>query len=119
MKQPPAQPSGPDFAHGGEFVEWGEESSSLDEHFPPFIEVARNHIGTDVELVRWSPDDPVAVQITRWWAKQGHAVRRHVGPTPGIKVTTRSRMYRDLGVKIGYVRFNRTRPQVVRDEGVA
>jgi hypothetical protein len=119
MTPPPSKLSGPDFTHGGEFVAWGDEGSALDEHFPNLIEIAAAHIGTDVELVRWSPDDPIADKIGAWWAKQGHAVRRHVGPTTGIKVTTRSRMHRDLGVKIGYVRFNRTRPQVVRDEGVA
>ena len=26
--------NGPDFSHGGEFVDWGNESSTLDEHFP-------------------------------------------------------------------------------------
>jgi hypothetical protein len=108
--------TGPDFTHGGEFVDWGDEGNALDEHFPALIEIASNHIGTDVELVRWSPDDPAATELGRWWAKQGHAVRRHVGPVAGLKVTTRSRTHRDLGVKIGYVRFNRTRPQIVRDE---
>jgi hypothetical protein len=111
--------SGPDFTHGGEFVDWGDENKALDEHFPKLIDVAAEHIGTDVELVRWSPDDPVADKIARWWGNQGRAVRRHVGPVAGIKVVTRSRLHPDLGVKIGYVRFNRTRPAVVRDEGAA
>ena len=104
--------NGPDFSHGGEFIEWGDDA--LDEHFPPQIELARLNIGTDVELVRWSPEDEVAPQIARWWVKQGAAIRRHVGPMAGLKVTARSRKHPDLGVKIGYIRFNRTRPQAVK-----
>lgn len=113
------QTHGPDFTHGGEFVDWGGEGSTIDEHFPPLIDVAGRNIATDVELVRWSPDDPAAPQIARWWAKQGHAIRRYVGPKPGIKVTTRSRVHTDLGVKIGYVRFNRTRLAVLPESTAA
>jgi hypothetical protein len=105
----------PDFTHGGEFIEWPDDAN-LDEHFPPLIDLARLNIGEDVELVRWSPDDALADQYARWWAKQGRAIRRHVGPLTGMKVTARSRMHTDLGVKIAYVRFNRTRPAVIRVE---
>ena len=108
--------NGPDFTHGGEFVDWGNESSTLDEHFPALIELARININVDVELVRWSPDDPLAAQYASWWARQGNAIRRYVGPLQGMKVVARSRVQRDIGAKIGYVRFNRTRPVVVRDE---
>ncbi len=107
---------GPDFTHGGEFVEWGNESNTLDEHFPALIELARSNINVDVELVRWSPDDPLAAQYATWWARQGNAIRRHVGPLIGMKVVTRSRVQRDSGMKIAYVRFNRTRPVVVHAE---
>ena len=115
----PTPSSGPDFSHGGEFIQWDDEASALDEHFPPLIDIAAHNIGADVELVRWSPDDAVADKVAAWWIKQRAAIRRHIGSVPGVKVTTRSRMHQDLGVKIGYVRFNRTRPQVVRDEVVA
>jgi hypothetical protein len=108
--------NGPDFSHGGEFVQWDNESNALDERFPALIELARLNIGVDVELVRWSPDDPLASQYAQWWARQGNAIRRHVGPLAGLKVTARSRVQRTLGMKIAYVRFNRTRPVVVRDE---
>lgn len=105
--------TGPDFSHSGEFVEWGDETNTLDERFVPFVEVARLNIGQDVEMVRWSPDDPIVKQYEQWWARQGRAIKRHVGPLGGLKVTTRSRMHKDLGVKIAYVRFNRTRPSIV------
>jgi hypothetical protein len=113
MSKSTTSSDGPDFSHGGEFIDWGDDNRAIDEHFPALIDIARLNIGTDVELVRWSPDSPIASQLTRWWARQGHAIRRQVGPLVGMKVTTRSRMNRDLGVKIGYVRFNRTRPAVV------
>ena len=93
--------------------------SRLNEHFPPLIDLARLNIGQDVELVRWSPDDPVADQFARWWVKQGRAIRKHVGPLAGMKITARSRMHAELGVKIGYVRFNRVRPAIVRDEAAS
>ena len=102
--------NGPDFSHAGEFIDWGDEAGALDERFLPFIERARANIGQDVELARWSPDDILVTKYEQWWARQGRAIRRHVGPVTGIKVTTRSRMNKDLGVKIAYVRFNRTRP---------
>jgi hypothetical protein len=110
--------SGPDFTHGGQFVDWGDDANTLDDRFVPFVELARLNIGTDVELVRWSPDDPLVRQFEQWWARQGRAIRRHVGPVAGVKVTTRSRLHRDHGVKIAYVRFNRVRPSIVagRDE---
>ena len=111
--------AGPDFTHGGEFVDWGDEAGALDERFVPLIEVARLNIGQDVELVRWTPDDPLVKQYEQWWARQGRAIKRHVGPVAGLKVTTRSRLHRDLGVKVAYVRFNRQRPAIVRDEAAS
>lgn len=107
--------TGPDFSHAGEFIDWGDESGALEERFVPFIDIARANIGQDVELVRWSPDDSIVKQYEQWWARQGRAIKRHVGPVAGLKVTTRSRMHKDLGVKIAYVRFNRTRPVAVRE----
>jgi hypothetical protein len=109
--------NGPDYTHGGEFVDWGDVP--LDERFVPQIELARRNIGTDVELMRWSPDDPVLPEIERMWGKQRDAVRRHVGPLTGMKLTTTSRTHKDLGMKIAYVRFNRTRLAVARDEATA
>jgi hypothetical protein len=103
--------SGPDFSHGGEFIEWPDRTE-LDEHFPAHIDIARLNPAIDVELVRWSPDDPIAAQVQQWWVKQRTAIRRHVGPTPGLKVTIRSRRHAESGAMVGYVRFNRTRPIV-------
>jgi hypothetical protein len=103
---------GPDFTHGGQFIDWPDRTE-LDPHFPPHVEVARLNPGIDVELVRWSPDDPIAPQIQGWWVKQRTAIRRHVGPTPGLKATIRSRRHSETGEMIGYVRFNRTRPVAV------
>jgi hypothetical protein len=108
-----AKSTGPDFSHGGEFIDWGDENNTLEERFTPHIERARQNIGQNVELVRWSPDDPLAKKYEEWWARQGRAIKRHVGPMAALKVTTRSRMHKDLGVKIAYVRFNRTRPVAV------
>ena len=108
-------PNQPDFTHGGEFVIWPDEAE-LDERFPGLLDLARLNIGHSVEMVRWSPDDPLADQFARWWTSQARAARHHVGPLTGMKMTIRSRMHREWGVKIGYVRFNRVRPAVVRDE---
>lgn len=109
--------NGPDYSHGGEFIDWGD--APLDERFLPLIGLARRNMGQDVELERWSKEDPVVAQIVRDWGKQQDAVRRHVGALSGLKMVVASRMHKDLGVMIGYVRFNRTRPVVVRDEAAS
>jgi hypothetical protein len=106
--------NGPDYSHGGEFVDWGDVP--LNEHFVPLIEIARANMGQDVELFRWSREDPVVAEIERMWGKQRDAIKRHVGALSGLKMITTSRMHKDFGVMIAYVRFNRTRPVVVRDE---
>jgi hypothetical protein len=107
--------SGPDFTHGGEFVDWPDRTE-LDEHFPQSIEVARLNPGIDVELVRWDQADPIVAEIGRWWVKQRTAIRRHVGSVPGLKVTIRSRRHTESDAMVGYVRFNRTRPTAVPTE---
>lgn len=103
----------PDFSHGGEFVDWGEQTATIDERFVPLVEVARNNIGQDVELVRWSPDQATAAEFADWWAKQRRAIVAHVGPLNGLRVTPSRRMHKRIGMQICYVRFNRKRPTIV------
>lgn len=109
------QPPGPDFSHGGEFIEWSDRTE-LDEHFPPWIERARENLNVDVELVRWpaDPNDPVVRGWHVWWQKQRKAVVAYVGPHPGFRLTVRARTDKELGVVKGYVRFDRKRPVAVK-----
>lgn len=102
----------PDFSHGGEFVDWGERSE-LDEHFPDLIAIAMANIGMDVELARWSKDQPLADKFEEWWTLQRAAIRRHVGTINGRKVTIGRRTRKLDGAVICYVRVNRTRPSAV------
>lgn len=100
---------GPDYSHAGEFIDWGNEGATLDEQHVARIELALANIGQDVELMRWSPEDEVVKEIERNWVAQSSAIRRHIGPLVGMRVTLRSKMHKQLGVKIAYVRFNRKR----------
>jgi hypothetical protein len=107
---------GPDFSHGGEFVEFPDEAP-LDERFPAWVDLARENLGRNVELARW-PHDPNDERIRateRWWQAQIGAIKRHVGPLDGLKLTVGARQHKTLGKKIARVRFNRTRPVIVRD----
>lgn len=101
----------PDFTHAGEFIDWGE-NPTLDERFVPLIEIARNNIGQDVELARWSPDEVLAPVFADWWATQRRAIVAYVGSVVGLRVTPSRRTHKREGVAICYVRFNRKRMAV-------
>jgi hypothetical protein len=100
--------NGPDYSHSGEMIAWPDDAE-MDERFSAVINLARAAIGTDFELFRWDPEDPVVAEIERMWVQQRAAIRRYVGPLEGMRVTTTVRMHKELGLKLAYVRFNRKR----------
>lgn len=107
--------SGPDFTRCGSPVEW-TDAATIDERFPSALALAHAQLGVDIELCRWSPDDPLAASFADWWTSQRGAIRRHLaaeGGTPrGTRLVVSRRTDKGDGLAKCYVRVDRVRPKV-------
>jgi len=104
---------GPDFTHCGQPVDWADQAE-IDARFGQAIEAALHTLNVDIELVRWSPDDPIQAEYLNWWNIQARALRREIAARKldGVKVTIRRRTDSD-GITKCYLRFDRTRVKAV------
>ena len=99
--------TGPDFTHHGEL--FGFDATQLDGRFERVIEIARSNVGENVELFRYSAEQPDAPQVERWWNQQRRLIRRHVGALDTLSLIVSCRTDKTIGVRRAYVRFNRKR----------
>ena len=107
--------NGPDFANLGKPVEWGD-AAPIDERLAGAVEVARLNVGIDIELCRWSPDDPLADRFVSWWNHQRAAIRRHLTSTAldaNSRLVVSRRTDRSDGIVKCYLRVDRKRPRLV------
>lgn len=104
---------GPDFTRCGQPVDWADQAT-IDERFGQAIEAALHTLNVDIELVRWSPDDPIQAEYLNWWTIQQRALRREIAGRhlDAVKVTIRRRTDSD-GITKCYLRFDRTRTVAV------
>lgn len=105
--------TGPDFSRCGQPVDWADQAE-VDERFNAAVDAALAALNVDIELVRWSPDDPIAAEYVAWWNIQARALRREIASRDlaGIKATIRRRTDAD-GVTKCYLRFDRHRVKAV------
>jgi len=107
--------SGPDFTHCGQPVEW-TDAAPIDDRFPAVLALAYAQPGVDIELCRWSPDEPVATAYVEWWNGQRGAIRRHLaaegGSPVGTKLVVSRRTDKGDGLAKCYVRVDRVRPRI-------
>ena len=73
----PTSTTGPDLTHCGQVIEW-QDRVTLDPKFIEAAAVALTHLEFEVELARWSPDDPIVSSIVAWWNGQRSMLRRHL-----------------------------------------
>lgn len=104
---------GPDFTRCGQPVDWADQAE-VDQRFAAAVEAALSALNVDIELVRWSPDDPIQAEYVTWWNVQARALRREITARhlDGIKVTIRRRTDSD-GITKCYLRCDRVRIKAV------
>ena len=104
---------GPDFSRCGQPVDWADQAD-VDERFAEAVEAALATLNVDIELVRWSPEDPLHKEYVSWWNVQRLALRRDIARRhiDGIKPTIRRRIDVD-GIAKCYLRFDRQRVKAV------
>lgn len=106
--------TGPDFARCGRPVDW-TDAAPLDDRFPAAIDLAYAQRGVDIELCRWSPDDPLTEAYASWWTGQRAAIRRYNATTERPADTTlviQRRTDRGDGQAKCYVRVDRKRARL-------
>ena len=106
--------TGPDFTHCGRPVDW-TDAAPLDDRFPAALELAYSQRGVDIELARWSPEDPLAKTYEGWWTGQRGAIRRFdatVARPADTRLTISRRTDKGDGVAKCYVRVDRKRSRV-------
>lgn len=105
--------TGPYFSRCGQPVDWADQAE-VDERFGTAVDAALAALNVDIELVRWSPDDPIAAEYVSWWNIQARALRREIAGRglDGVKPTIRRRTDAD-GVTKCYLRFDRQRVKAV------
>lgn len=104
---------GPDFTRCGQPVDWADQAE-VDERFAAAVEAALAALNVDIELVRWSPEDPLNGEYITWWNIQARALRRDIAGRhlDGVKPTIRRRTDAD-GIAKCYLRFDRQRVKAV------
>lgn len=108
--------NGPDLSHCGKPLIWSDQLPP-EEDFVAAVGNAHGELGVEIELCRWSVDDPIAAEYAKWWERQRSALRRHIGTNYGgeVKATLARRTDKGDGFVKCYVRFNRIRPSAVRE----
>lgn len=106
--------NGPDFTYCGHPVEW-TDAAPIDERFPGALALAYAQRGVDIELCRWSPDDPIVGEYTTWWNGQRMAIRRHETSNPppvDCRLVISRRTDKGDGLTKCYVRVDRKRSRL-------
>lgn len=67
--------TGPDLSRCGQVLEWSDRAT-LDEKFQQAAARAVEMMEFDIELCRWSVDDPLASSYVGWWNNQRAMLRR-------------------------------------------
>jgi len=68
---------GPDLGRCGQIVEWTDRMGLCDE-FRNAAARAAEMAEFDIELARWSVDDPLAGHYVAWWENQRAILRRYL-----------------------------------------
>lgn len=106
---------GPDFTNCGNPVDWGDRQP-IDDRFPAALIAALASPAIDIELAKWSKDDELSPEYTKWWTTQLDAIRREVATMAhsGLKPVISRRVDKGDGFTKCYIRFDRQRPHAVK-----
>ena len=98
--------TGPDLTRCGQILEWADRAT-LDQRFRDAAAQAIEMMEFDIELCRWSADDPIAGQYVGWWNNQRAMLRRYLRNTldGNIEFVVHRRTDTGDGYVKGYVRI--------------